>query len=167
MMGKVAAWWVGPTALFQERSLLLGSGWSCAQVGGQPCSVPPSPTQPSPWHSNRAESGTAGAGKGLAGYVPCRGRNGRGVRRKLLRRNHSAARTLLCSASNSKDPRGAGFMATRFFSTYLFVAFIKPRNGPDENRKGEQALPRRSFSRGRKPQQEAASGVCSSGTGLA
>lgn len=58
-------------------------------------------------------------------------------------------------------------MATRLFSTYLFVVFIKPRNGPYENRKGEQALPRRRFSRGRKPQQEAVSGVCSLGAGLA
>lgn len=58
-------------------------------------------------------------------------------------------------------------MATRVFSTYLVVVFIKPRNGPDVNRKGEQAPLRRRFSRGRKPQQEAVSGVCSSGAGLA
>lgn len=47
------------------------------------------------------------------------GRNGIGVRRKLLRRNRSAVCALFCSAYNSKDPRGAGFMATRLFSTYL------------------------------------------------
>lgn len=131
--------------------------------------VSPAPSQPaclSPL-SSTVTGLPAGAGKGLAGYTLCISRNGIGVRRKLLRRNRSAVCTLLCSAYNSKDPQGAGFMATRVFSTYLVVVFIKPRNGPDVNRKGEQAPLRRRFSRGRKPQQEAVSGVCSSGAGLA
>lgn len=107
-------------------------------------------------------SRTAGEGKGLAGYMLCISRNRTGIRR-----NRSAVCTLLCSACNSKEPRGDGLMATRLFPACLFVVFIKPRNGPDENRKGEQAPARRRLSRGRKPQQEAVGGICSLSVGPA
>jgi len=121
--GDVAAWWVGHTVLFQKWPLLSGSGLSCAWAGGQPCSVSPSLPQPTERQGCLLPaSGTAGAGKGLAGYAICTGRNSIGVWRKLLRRNRSAGCTLLCSAYNSKGPWGAGFMATRLFSTCLLTS---------------------------------------------
>lgn len=164
MMGEVTARCVGPAALCLKWPLLPGSGWSCAWAGGQLCSI--YPTCFSPLSSIVTGPPPASLWDGWSweaiGWICalCQQEQGRDREETAQEKPFCCVQPPFSAQPTQQRPTGSWICGNQTL-LYLFVVFIKPRNGPDENRKGEQAPLRRRFSRGRKPQQEAVSGICS------